>query len=247
MKYLLTDPETHIDFGFGVLASDFYQTADFLWNSNENKLTKGTLPNLYLYRHSIELYLKSLIIIIHKKMELNYKGGKVPFDSKEAYVKYIEGNNEVKWKKLTNSHFISTLYNYFEELIIEHEDDLRRKASQEMSKIINTHNKKIINHIKEYDDKSTFFRYVDLSDRKNEEKESEKKYNKRIALEDFEPDLEKPTKALLVVDDNADEVLEVHQSTKEIPLKDLGQDLRNLADYLSGIHAMFRTCLCDGF
>src|SRR5699024_1738932 len=156
MKYLLTDPETHIDFGFGVLASDFYQTADFLWINNENKLTKGTLPNLYLYRHSIELYLKSLIIIIHKKVELNYNGGKAPFDTKEAYVKYIDGNTDVKWKKLSNTHVISTLYKCLDELIIEEEVELRRKAAQERSKIIDPHNKKVINHIKEYDDKGTF-------------------------------------------------------------------------------------------
>ena len=83
MKYLLTDPEEHIDFGLGVLATDFYSSAEFVWNNNMEKVTKGILPNLYLYRHSIELYLKSLIIIIHKKMELDYKDGTIPFDSKK--------------------------------------------------------------------------------------------------------------------------------------------------------------------
>lgn len=246
MQYRFTDPETHIDFGLGVLASDFYETAEFLWNKNEDRMKKGLLPNLFLYRHSIELYLKSLIIIIHKKMELNYKDGTISFDSKDAYVKYVDSNGENKWKKLTTSHFISTLYYYFEELIIEHEDNLREISSQEMSKIINPSNRQIVNHIKEYDDKSTYFRYVDLNEGKREDKEAEKKYNKKIAFEAFNPDEQKPTTALLVVN-NTDEVVEIHQNSKEIPLKDLSKDLRSLADYLSGIHTMFRTCLCYGY
>ena len=180
-------------------------------------------------------------------MELNYKDGTIPFDSKDAYVKYVDSNGENKWKKLTSSHFISTLYSYFEELVIEYGDDLREKSSQEMSKIINPDNQRIVNHIKEYDDRSTYFRYVDLSETKQEGKEAEKKYNKKIAIEDFKPDVKKPTRALLVVNDNTSGVVEIHQNSNDMPLNELGKDLRRLADYLSGIHTMFRICLCSGF
>src|SRR5699024_1382701 len=128
-----------------------------------------------------------------------------------------------------------------------YEDELREKSSQKMSKIIKPENQRIVNHIKEYDDKSTFFRYVDLSKTKQGNKEEEKKYIKKVSYKDFEPDLNRPTTALLVVNGSADEDVEVHYNSKDIPLRDLGKDLRSLAYYFSGIHTMFRTCLCNGF
>ncbi|RWR05681.1 hypothetical protein QNH23_02140 [Siminovitchia fortis] len=246
MKYIFTDPETHMDFGFGLLASNFHSTANYLWDSNPNRKTTGLLPNLYLYRHSIELYLKSLIIIIHKKMKLNYKNGTIPFDSREPYIGYTDSNGIKGWKKITNSHFISSLYDYFKALVLKYEDDLREKSSQEMSIIINPENQKIVDHIKKYDDRSTFFRYFDLSTTISDDKEVEKKYNKRIPLEEFHPDENKPSSAFLVINE-INEIVEIHQTAKDMPLKELGRDLRNLADYLSGIHVMFRTCLCNGF
>lgn len=249
MKYKFTDPDTHIDFGFGLLASNFYSTADFLWENNPDKNTIGLLPNLYLYRHSIELYLKSLIVIIHKKLKLSYKDGTVPFDSREPFIAYEDSNGNEKWKRITNSHFISTLYKYFEKLVSEHEKNLNEEASKEISKIINPDNQRIVDHIKKYDDKSTYFRYSDLSDSNQSTRESEKHYNKKIRVQDLEDYIndERPSSFLIVVNQESGETVEAHKSIREMPLKELARDMRKFTEYLSGIHAMFRICLCDSY
>lgn len=246
---MFTDPETHIDFGFGILASNFQRTADFLWENNPNKSTIGLLPNLYMYRHAIELYLKSLIVIIHRKLKLDYKGEDVPYDSKKPYIMYKDDKGVTRQKEITRCHSISTLYSYFEILINEHEERLQTEASQKLSRIINPENQRIIDHIKNYDNNSTYFRYSDLSSSNQNIKESEKHYNRKIKVEDLEANIEidKPSTFFVIINPESGELVEAHIGLKEMPLKDLASDLRDFVEYLSGIHAMFRITLCDGY
>lgn len=245
MNYKFTDPATHIDLGFGISASNFYETAEYLWENNPNKNSTGFSPNLYMYRHSIELYLKSLIVIIHKKLRLNYKDGKVPYDAIMPYVLVKNG----EWRKMTNCHYISTLYKYFEKLIMDHEISLKNEASQTLSTIINPDNQRIVDHIEEYDDNSTYFRYSDLSSSNKNDKESKKHYNRKIEVQDFEDHIneDKPSSIFVVANPTSGEVIEAHKSVTEMPLDELAKDLRNFATYLSGIHAMFRITLYYGY
>ncbi|ADC49186.1 hypothetical protein BpOF4_05620 [Alkalihalophilus pseudofirmus OF4] len=247
MNYKFTDPSTHLDFGFGVSASNFHDTANFMWENNPSRKTTGLLPNLYMYRHSIELYLKSLIVIIHKKLKIDYKDGEVSYNSNMPYV--LVKQNE--WKKITSCHYISALYRYFEQLIIEHEESLHKQASMKLSKIINPDNQRIVDHIKQYDDKSTYFRYSDLSnsDSNQNSRESEKHYNKKVEVQDLEEHIpmEKPSTFFVVVNPESGEPIEAHKSVKEMPLNKLAADLKSLTEYLSSIHAMFRMALCDGY
>ncbi|WP_318615791.1 hypothetical protein [Sporosarcina sp. YIM B06819] len=249
MKYMFTDPNTHIDFGFGLNASNFHSTANYLWENNPDRNTIGLLPNLYLYRHSIELYLKSLIVIIHKKLKLDYKDGAVPFDSREPFILYEDPNGKRKWNKMTSSHFISTLYEYLEKLVREHEYRLREEASQELSVIINPDNRRIVDHIKKYDDGSTYFRYSNLGESIQNTKESEKNYNKKIEIQDLQNhiDIKKPSSFFVIINPDSGEAVEAHKGMREMPLKELAEDMRKLVEYLSGIHAMFRVCLCNGY
>ncbi|MEZ7507336.1 hypothetical protein [Flavobacterium sp. Arc2] len=65
MTYLFTGIDTHIDKGFGVTADADIKSADFLQTNNFDhfNITQPTeIPQNYLYRHSTELYLKSLPI-----------------------------------------------------------------------------------------------------------------------------------------------------------------------------------------
>ena len=65
----LLPPERHFDGGLGATAGEFKRSAE------ELKVTKGTalahLPVCYLQRHSIELYLKSLIVILYKSIKFH--------------------------------------------------------------------------------------------------------------------------------------------------------------------------------
>lgn len=83
----MTDISTHIDLGFGITASNFRQTALFLDENYDDSVYTGEMPILYLYRHSVELFLKSLITIFHRKLELPYKEGKVAFDNDIPFIK----------------------------------------------------------------------------------------------------------------------------------------------------------------
>lgn len=74
MQYTLTGIDTHLDFGFGITGESYYNNADFLFQNKEKvqAFQLAEMPVNFVYRHSIELFLKSLIIIFHKKLELPY-------------------------------------------------------------------------------------------------------------------------------------------------------------------------------
>ena len=91
MTYLFTGIETHIDKGFGVTADAYKKSAEFLETNDFehfNITQQAEMPQNYLFRHSIELYLKSLILIFHRKLKINY--GNYAFDSDHPEI-YIKG------------------------------------------------------------------------------------------------------------------------------------------------------------
>lgn len=74
MYYLLAPLDKHYDRGFGAVANSFMEAADDL---QEDAATGATflnrhLPISFLYRHAIELFLKSGIIILHKRLRIPY-------------------------------------------------------------------------------------------------------------------------------------------------------------------------------
>lgn len=76
----------HFDGGFGSIADAFKEAADRLGSTPTNDIHEH-LPISYLYRHAIEMYLKSMIVIIHKKFgtsskpQVITKRGLKPFDT----------------------------------------------------------------------------------------------------------------------------------------------------------------------
>jgi hypothetical protein len=74
MQYLLTPLHTHVDFGFGRTGDAFKAAADKLEaeSSARSGVMHAHLPINYLRRHAVELYLKSIIVIVHTKLDLPY-------------------------------------------------------------------------------------------------------------------------------------------------------------------------------
>ena len=77
----------HFDGGFGAIGDAFKEAGDQLGKSPINDIHKH-LPLAYLYRHAIEMYLKSMIVIIHKKFDdssqpplVLYRHKRRPFDT----------------------------------------------------------------------------------------------------------------------------------------------------------------------
>ena len=92
-----------IDSGLGSTADSFYYAAQTLENNQESKygfgIGGGKLPLLYLYRHSIELYLKSVITLIYRVCPSQNDRLK----SDDNLPLLIENNKE---KKIFNVHSI---------------------------------------------------------------------------------------------------------------------------------------------
>jgi len=100
MNYLITAPNTHYDGGLGITAYNFSNAADIL-KKNDNSIN-GILPLCYLQRHAIEFFLKSAIVILHKRFEVPYGEG---FSIEKPAIKVKE-----KWVLSLNTHNLCDLY-----------------------------------------------------------------------------------------------------------------------------------------
>lgn len=154
MQYLLTGIDTHLDFGFGITGDAYFESAEYLFK-NKNKLksiSQNEMPIDFLYRHSIELFLKSLIIIFHKQLKLPY--GTEPFDSDSPKI-LTDG----KWKNLYTCHWVDELYNYWlNELLLKYKNEVEELAPNgEWKECIEITN--YFSLIASYDRDSAFFRY----------------------------------------------------------------------------------------
>ncbi|WP_430789076.1 hypothetical protein VBD025_02720 [Virgibacillus flavescens] len=235
MKYMMTDIATHIDLGFGVTASNFRQTALFLDENYDDSIYTGEMPILYLYRHSVELFLKSLITIFHRKLELPYKDGEVAFDNDLPLIK----SEKNQWREITKCHDISTLYRYYLQLIENNKSLLVEKAPKGDWNIINPDNQRYVDLIKGYDFDSTFFRYPFTKNKNVDSKKfGVKKVDPKDVLNQFK------SKSTLLIFNDDEELVQAHVSTK-VDLKDITNAIKELSFYFNCIHAMTRATLCD--
>jgi|ERR1043166_1424463 hypothetical protein len=85
--FTFTPLHRHFDEGFGAIGDAFKAAGDELSKSKTTDM-HAHLPVAHVYRHAIELYLKSLILIVHKKCDAEgqrpqvmTKRGMRPFDT----------------------------------------------------------------------------------------------------------------------------------------------------------------------
>ncbi len=247
MHYLFTGIEMHPDKGFGITADAYYESAEHLMNNHfeyYDTTQQAEMPQNFLFRHSIELYLKSLIIIFHRNLKINY--GTVAFDSDEPEV-YSEG----KWRKLYSCHYIDKLYYYWlNSLLLPNITKLQDIASkgdwQESKKIT-----QLFSIICKYDQDSSYFRYPIT---KNSLHDNEKYTMQKVKSNNIEGILQeikeqekvddKTSLTLLILDDN-DYIVDGFKHSKNI-LLDVRDALKKVAFYLNCIHVMTRSTLCGG-
>jgi len=245
MQYQLSGIDTHLDFGFGITGEAYYNSAEHLYDNKENIKTvqQVEMPTNYLYRHSIELFLKSLIIIFHKRLQLPYDSE--PFDTKRP--KILTGG---VWKDLYTCHWIDELYNYWlNELLLKHQSDLKMEAPkgdwQEETTI-----SQFFPLIAGYDRDSSFFRYPVT---KNSTLDPEKYTMQRLDLEKLQAifngeDTRKNKKGgrvfMLLKNDN-DEIVDGFERAEDV-LDNVTQALKKVSHYFYCIHIMTRVTLCNG-
>lgn len=242
MQYLFTGIELHPDMGFGVTADSYYNSAEQLMIDKVEP--QSEMPQNFLFRHSIELYLKSLIIIFHRKLKIDY--GNSPFDSEEPEI-YSDG----QWRKLYSSHFIDKLYEYWlNYLLLPNIEDLNNLASkgdwQENKRITD-----LLAIICKYDRDSSYFRYPAT---KVAHLDNEKFSMKKLEADTIDGFVEKINKqedpdkkgsfTMLIVDDD-DNIVQAFGRSKNI-LSDVRDALKEVAHYFFCIHTMTRMTLCEG-
>lgn len=246
MQYSLTSIDTHLDFGFGITGESYFHSAEHLFNNKNNIQTFQLveMPINFLYRHSIELFLKSLIIIFHKRLNLPY--GIEPFNSVKPKI-LIKG----KWQELYKCHWIDELYNYWlNELLLKHKSELDIIAPDgdwiEEPSITS-----FFPLISEYDRDSSFFRYpVSKNTILDSTKFSIQQMNFKKLQNIFtnNPDTRKEKKGarvyLLLQNDN-DEIVDGFEKAENV-LDNVTEALKKVSHYFLCIHIMTRVTLCNG-
>jgi hypothetical protein len=230
MNYLITPPVTHYDFGLGRAAMNFRQAADSL--ETHFKSMDGALPECYLRRHSIELFLKSLIFILHKKFE-------IPFGEGLSLERPGIRVNE-KWVSLDKTHNIVDLYFYFESVYIENGPQLPPEINWEIPPDVSAK----INLIGGIDPKSTYFRYPKSS---NEVQDAKKSGIQKANLDDLFAKSQisgKPVKCTVMLDAD-DNLIQTYDMDHDV-LPDARKALKDIAEFLSNMHAAFRFKLTHG-
>lgn len=240
--YQLLGIDEQIDFGFGITAEAYYEAAECLGKHDVDlkSFQLKALPSNFLYRHSIELALKSLIIIFHKKLKLVY--GDESYQSQKPKIQV-----NAKWIPLYNCHFIDVLYEYWlKGLLLPHIEQLKSLGKdgcwEENAEI-----SRAISLIVEYDRQSSFFRYPVGENDKHELK----KYEMQLVVdigELFKNLNEKasatnPKKFVMALKDSKGEIVRAYVKT-ENPLEDIGKVLREVASYFNTVHFMSRFALC---
>lgn len=246
MQYLLTGIDTHLDFGFGVTGESYYHSAEYLFENKENvkALSQVEMPINFLYRHSIELFLKSLIITFHKQLKLPY--GTEPYESTSP--KILAGGD---WKNLYTCHWVDELYNYWlNELLLKHKTELEKLAPkgdwQEYKEITD-----FFPLIAGYDRDSSFFRYPVT---KNTSLDAKKFTMQRLDSEKLQKlfsensdDREKKdgARVFMLLKNDKDEIVDGFERNTNI-LADITQALKEVSHYFYCIHIMTRVTLCNG-
>jgi hypothetical protein len=241
IKYKLSSIDTHADKGFGVTAEAFKEAADRLNKVNffDSVMAQGEMPVLYLYRHSIELFLKSLIMHIHEELSIPYlsnpNSGNHPFALNEkGNPMYIE-----------NCHSLKILFDYLCTLTKEHDVALQSHAPK-ANWLITGRIRGNMRTIHDIDEKSDYFRYpISRNQSKDKDKYSVKKVTKKELSKVLKNDQGKG-KMLFATKNNDGELQDVYMRDEGI-LKESFTSLTQTADFLSNYHIMTRMELCNGW
>ncbi len=224
MNVLITPPESHFDRGLGISAWHFRDAATLLLVSEDSRNLLS--PISYLQRHSIELFLKSLIYILHRKFNIEF-GGEFNLENPAILV-------SGKWKPFSNTHNLSDLYKYFRSVFDENFELLTKTTDW----IVSDDLEKKINLVSGYDPKSTYFRYPKASSKSQDEKKSTVQPMDLVsAIAGLGDSNSIPIKCAVVLDAD-DNVVATYDLVPQ-PLEDVREALCEIMEYLHSMHCAF--------
>jgi hypothetical protein len=237
MKYLFLPLNQHCDDGLGATGEAFEDSAKLLINNAaEISHCHYKIPVCYLYRHAIELYLKSVTVILHRSLAIPY--GENPSEGL-AFVQV-----DAKWKPIYQVHSIAQLWAHIFHLLQSSKPELGRRCKTDWLAVPEDLIKSIA-EIERIDGRSTFFRYPD---HRRPDVELTKSMWKSKSVDELQKAVSansKPAKILLMVDQD-DQITEGFQFD-DSTLSEVVDLLKNTAETLSGMHLGLRTELAGGF
>ena len=207
IQYMMMPLDEQYDGGFGAIAQAFETAAIELRKANPKPAFFEHLPQSFLYRHAVELFLKSEIVILHKKLKIPY--GTEPHDKAPM----ISVNGE--WKPIHKVHSISTLYEHWKSLIAPRTDELREMCKYKPEWTIPPEADEWTKTIETTDPRSTYSRYPSL---RNPIEDRTKSPLKNTAPDDlFPPDRPEETKIMALVIENKDgEFVKAYVNEKDV-------------------------------
>lgn len=240
MQYILAPLERHSDDGFGALGDAFKRAADVLVKTDEasKRMFWSELPIIFLLRHAIELFLKSGIIVVHRKLKIaydteNYKSAKPSLLTSSG-----------AWKPLFKTHDLPELYWYWKKLVSENKERLTELSEHKPDMSIPNELDGWVAAVGSVDPSSEYFRYP-VS--KNRGSDKEKSSFKEVSLEALFPKEESEEKVhALVVEDSDGNFVRAfkHDSATN---REVEEAAWRAADMLSNFHIMLRVELMNGW
>jgi len=236
-QYSFLPLSRHADYGFGATADAFKEAADGLTASQiEAPRLNGHLPTAFLYRHAIELYLKSMIVLLHRRLH-------IPFGSHSADGEpcvLVQG----QVRPFHRVHSVAKLFSYFERLVAQHAPTLATFCHTDWTAIpYETH--EWIRLIEETDATSTFFRYPNPQARAGDHAKSSFQTSSPEELIAAASPSGPPIKAAVILDES-DSVVETFCLNSEV-MPDMQVALRSLAELLEAAHFGMRIELAGGW
>lgn len=224
LNILITPPEKHFDRGLGISAWQFKDAAKALMESDKQRDLIS--PVCYLQRHAIELYLKSLIYILHRKYAIPF-GDSFGLDNPAILV-------NCKWKALSSTHNLTDLYNYFISIFESNFNLLPKTTDWTLPEKLGSQ----INLISGYDPKSTYFRYPEATSAGQDKKKSTVQPMDLVTeLEKKKSDNTTPIKCAIMLD-SEDNVVGTYDLVSD-PLVDVRESLSNALEGLNSLHCAF--------
>jgi hypothetical protein len=241
VNYLLAPLHSHFDMGFGATGNAFKMAADHLETcegTKEYALFNNNLPVNFLYRHAIELHLKSAIVIFHKRFRLPY--GTLAFDA-DPMVK-LEGT----WKPFNRVHGIAALWHYVTELFKEHAEWLGENTTTNWT--FEREADDDVATIEAGDPRSTFFRYPTTKDLAADvRKSSMKEFGFDHLEEVFSKADGEQKKVFAMIVETPDRDFVRGYMFDDDAGKELKKSLQRFSQMCDNMHAAMRWELCGGW
>lgn len=222
--------ERHFDAGFGATADSFHDAAKAL-DTEEHKrgfgLNSSRLPVFYLYRHANELYLKSILTMLHRRFCSQFP--RIKRDDFPSIT--VDG----KAKRIFKVHSLLRLYEALRTLLNHTADQIKALGKTDWTSVPDGV-EKMVRLINDADEASTMFRYPVTLDPLNDAKKSSfKQIHPYDAVSEAynRTNQRMPGVKILALKNDDGEIVEtfIHD---EKPMPEVFDGLKKLAEILSG-------------